>query len=149
MTVVVDYQPDVCKDFKETGFCGFGDTCKFLHDRSDYKAGWQLDRDWDEAQKAKRDKEARLLMGEADDEDEGTNDKNDKKDKNELPFACLVCKELWASCRDPVVTRCGHYFCEACALKQNAKTGKCFACGKGTRGIFNSATDIIKQFKPK
>jgi RING finger protein 113A len=52
---IVDYQPDVCKDYRgastspfslprrtpshtdiplsETGFCGFGDTCKFLHDR--------------------------------------------------------------------------------------------------------------------
>jgi RING finger protein 113A len=53
---VIDYQPDVCKDYKgvlwpglfglhisnlrshdtrttETGYCGFGDTCKFLHDR--------------------------------------------------------------------------------------------------------------------
>lgn len=29
-------QPDICKDYKETGFCGFGDSCKFLHDRSDY-----------------------------------------------------------------------------------------------------------------
>jgi len=25
---VTDYQPDVCKDYKETGFCGFGDSCK-------------------------------------------------------------------------------------------------------------------------
>ena len=23
-TVRWDYQPDICKDFKETGFCGFG-----------------------------------------------------------------------------------------------------------------------------
>ncbi|XP_019522090.1 PREDICTED: RING finger protein 113A-like, partial [Hipposideros armiger] len=36
-TVCWDYQPDICKDYKETGFCGFGDSCKFLHDRSDYK----------------------------------------------------------------------------------------------------------------
>lgn len=33
-TVRWDYQPDICKDYKETGFCGFGDSCKFLHDRS-------------------------------------------------------------------------------------------------------------------
>lgn len=32
-----DYQPDICKDYKETGYCGFGDSCKFLHDRGDYK----------------------------------------------------------------------------------------------------------------
>ena len=24
------------------------DTCKFLHDRSDYKSGWQLDMEWNE-----------------------------------------------------------------------------------------------------
>jgi len=28
----IDYQPDVCIDFKETGYCGYGDSCKFLHD---------------------------------------------------------------------------------------------------------------------
>ena len=46
-TVRWDYQPDICKDYKETGFCGFGDSCKFLHDRSDYKHGWQLEQDWE------------------------------------------------------------------------------------------------------
>ena len=138
MTVLVDYQPDVCKDYKETGFCGFGDSCKFLHDRSDYKAGWQLDRDWDEAQKALKANNAPNHQDPTKGEDDGS-----------LPFACLICKEPWtsSSCADPVVTKCGHYFCEACALKQNAKTGKCFTCGKSTRGIFNSATDIIKRFK--
>jgi RING finger protein 113A len=44
MSVRFDYQPDVCKDYKETGFCGFGDSCKFVHDRGDYKSGWELDR---------------------------------------------------------------------------------------------------------
>ena len=33
-TVRWDYEPMLCKDFKETGYCGFGDTCKFMHDRS-------------------------------------------------------------------------------------------------------------------
>ena len=35
--VRIDYQPDVCKDYKETGTCGFGDSCIYLHDRGDYK----------------------------------------------------------------------------------------------------------------
>ena len=43
-----DYAPDICKDYKETGFCGFGDSCKFMHDRSDYKFGWQLEKEWDD-----------------------------------------------------------------------------------------------------
>eukprot|EP01031_Cornospumella_fuschlensis_P046071 gene46071-56396_t len=55
-TVRFDYQPDICKDYKETGFCGFGDSCKFLHDRSDYKSGWQLEKEWEEKQNNKKRK---------------------------------------------------------------------------------------------
>lgn len=43
-SIRVDYQPDLCKDYKETGYCGYGDACKFLHDRGDYKAGWEIER---------------------------------------------------------------------------------------------------------
>ena len=107
-----------------------------------------MDKDWDAQQKERKEKEARLMMGE---EEDGAENKADGGGGggDGLPFACLVCKEPWASCVDPVVTKCGHYFCETCALKQNTKTGKCFACGKSTRGIFNSATEIIKQFKQR
>lgn len=49
-----DYAPDICKDFKETGFCGFGDSCKFMHDRSDYKFGWQLEKEWDDGKYQKQ-----------------------------------------------------------------------------------------------
>jgi len=51
-----DYQPDICKDYKETGFCGYGDQCKFLHDRGDYKSGWQLEKEWEEKQLQKKRK---------------------------------------------------------------------------------------------
>lgn len=82
---LVDYQPDVCKPYKETGFCGYGDSCKFLHDRGDYLAGWQLDKlDPVEAQQAVQDEE------------------------EDVPFACLICKKEFT---DPVVTKCGHYYC--------------------------------------
>uniref|UniRef100_A0A1I7Y0C0 C3H1-type domain-containing protein n=1 Tax=Steinernema glaseri TaxID=37863 RepID=A0A1I7Y0C0_9BILA len=47
-TIRWDFAPDVCKDYKETGFCTFGDSCKFMHDRSDYKHGWEIERDYQE-----------------------------------------------------------------------------------------------------
>ncbi|KAM7262332.1 hypothetical protein ACFE04_021409 [Oxalis oulophora] len=55
-----DYQPDICKDYKETGYCAYGDSCKFMHDRGDYKPGWQMKKEWDEAEKARKRK---LAMG--------------------------------------------------------------------------------------
>jgi hypothetical protein len=60
----MDYQPDICKDYKETGYCGFGDSCKFMHDRGDYKSGWQLEREWKEEQTAKQ----KRLMGQGTEE---------------------------------------------------------------------------------
>ena len=37
------------------------------------------------------------------------------------------------------VSRCKHYFCEACALKQYRKTTRCAVCGQQTSGVFNPA----------
>jgi hypothetical protein len=48
------------KDWKETGFCGYGDACKFMHDRGDYKSGWQLEKEWDQQQ----ERERRKMLGE-------------------------------------------------------------------------------------
>jgi hypothetical protein len=48
-----------------------------------------------------------------------------------------------------VVTRCGHHFCSACAIKRFAKTPKCIACGAPTSGIFNRADKVIKKLKDK
>jgi len=54
ITSMFDYKPDICKDYKETGYCGYGDSCVFLHDRSDYKSGWQIEKEWDEEQLKKQ-----------------------------------------------------------------------------------------------
>lgn len=59
---------------------------------------------------------------------------------------CLIWTSLWY--RDPVVTRCKHYFCETCALRHNSlNKGKCAICEQPTNGIFNVATDITKKVK--
>lgn len=140
MSIRVDYQPDVCKDYKETGYCGFGDACKFLHDRGDYKAGWELDRDWEAQQKAQRERIEAAMS---------SSDRGSEEEDDDIPFACLICRRPWAEVQDPVVTRCRHYFCEQCALQHNAKSKKCFACDQPTGGIFNVAADIIKREKKR
>lgn len=134
-TVIFDYKPDICKDYKETGYCGYGDACKFVHDRGDYKSGWELEKEWDEKQAAKKQIANFDPYAEASDEEE----------EDDLPFACYICRRPWQDVQDPVVTQCKHYFCEQCALKHNAKSGKCFVCDKPTRGIFNVANEIHKK----
>jgi len=139
ITCRFDYQPDICKDWKETGYCGYGDSCKFLHDRGDYKTGWQLEREFEEEQKKKR--EAALAGKEynADANEYFVGDDDEK-----LPFACLICKEPF---KNPVVTKCKHYFCEDCALQHYQKDQSCAVCKENTSGIFNVALDVIKKVK--
>ncbi|KAF8944608.1 hypothetical protein BGZ47_004010 [Haplosporangium gracile] len=133
-----DYQPDICKDYKETGFCGYGDSCIYMHDRGDYKAGWQLDQEWEAEQRAKK---AALIEG-LDPEAESSSDEDD-----DVPFACLICREPFTR---PVVTKCNHYFCEKCALKRYAKTPKCAACQTPTGGLFNAVPkDFLKKVAEK
>ncbi|KAJ2957502.1 hypothetical protein NQZ79_g6787 [Umbelopsis isabellina] len=139
VTARFDYQPDVCKDYKETGFCGYGDSCIFMHDRGDYKSGWQLEKEWEEAQKKKTQ-----FGGGAGDQYAIDSDEDDSDE--ELPFACLICREEF---KNPIVTKCGHYFCEKCAIKNFAKSTKCFACGASTGGIFNTAKNLIAKIEEK
>jgi len=74
-------------------------------------AGWQMEREWDQEEKARKQ---RLARGEVDTE-EGEGAGNDSDDDDDaLPFACFICREPFT---DPVVTQCKHYFCEHCALK--------------------------------
>ncbi|KAF9520985.1 hypothetical protein BS47DRAFT_1335072 [Hydnum rufescens UP504] len=122
---VIDYQPDVCKDYKETGYCGFGDTCKFLHDRGTYLQGWQLD-------KIAADPKKKATAEESD------------TDEEDIPWACYICRKPYT---DPVVTRCQHYFCSACAIKRFAKTPKCAACSAPTGGIFNRADKVVEKMR--
>ncbi|KJE96554.1 zinc finger protein [Capsaspora owczarzaki ATCC 30864] len=130
-TVRFDYQMDVCKDYKETGFCGFGDTCKFMHDRGDYKTGWQLDKEWDEHKKAADSKPK-------------TGAKEVFTRDDDLPFACHICRGDFVN---PVVTRCKHYFCEKCALEHAKKSSLCAVCQSATNGMFNRAKDLADALK--
>lgn len=73
-------------------------------------------------------------------------DVEDSDSEEDVPFACLICRKHFTN---PVVTRCGHYFCSDCAIKRFAKTPKCIACGAQTGGIFNRADKILEKMNKK
>jgi RING finger protein 113A len=146
---VTDFAPDVCKDYKQTGFCGFGDSCKFLHAREAYAQGWQLDREWEINTKGKKPTGGKTV---ASANREGGNaatagdDADDEALLESIPFACILCKESYKS---PVVTKCGHFFCEACALKRYRKDPSCAACKASTNGVFNVAKKLNRLLDRK
>ncbi|KAJ9172534.1 hypothetical protein P3X46_015763 [Hevea brasiliensis] len=110
-----DYRPNICKDYKETGYCGYGDACKFMHDGGDYKPGWQLEKE-------------NLALREDEDGVEQSNEEEEEEDDDydSLPFACFIC-------RQPLVD------------PHHAKNKKCFVCSQSTLGIFNTAHEIPKK----
>ena len=151
-TARFDYQPDICKDYKDTGFCGFGDTCIYLHDRGDTLTGWQLEEQWEEEQKRKKEQQEREFQGFLD--GKGINANNDNHDAGQkkvaaitaddgLPYACHICRRPFT---DPVVTACGHYFCESCIMDRvRNESETCPICSKDTHGVFNQPTKLINK----
>ena len=127
-----DYAAGICKDYKETGYCGFGDTCIFMHDRSDYKQGWELELEYEK--NLQNQKEQEELPPEVEDL------------KDDFPTNCPIC---FKDFQNPVKTNCGHYFCESCCLKKFAKSQKCAECSRDTGGVFNSARDLVLHLESK
>ncbi|KAJ4417611.1 RNA-splicing factor [Gnomoniopsis sp. IMI 355080] len=143
---VMDYAPDVCKDYKQTGFCGFGDNCKFLHSREDYKQSWSLDREWEDVTKGKKNLGGTVVASA--DRNKAQEDDDDAEEAllESIPFVCLICRGPY---RSPIITRCGHYFCEPCALQRYRKDPSCAQCGSGTNGVFNSGKRLKKLLDKK
>ncbi|KAI1872191.1 uncharacterized protein JN550_003910 [Neoarthrinium moseri] len=143
---VTDFAPDVCKDYKQTGFCGFGDNCKFLHAREDYKQGWQLDREWENVSKGKNMGGTVVASADRQGAADDAEDPAEAAMLEKIPFACIICKGPY---RSPIRTRCDHYFCEPCALQRYRKDPSCAACGAGTNGVFNNAKTLNKLLEKK
>ena len=100
-----DYAPGICKDFKETGYCGFGDTCIFVHDRSDYKLGWELEQEWNKLQREKELKKIKEGKYYSSDDDSSCECNNENEDDK----ICKICNKEFV---EPVVISCNHIFCE-------------------------------------
>ena len=153
-----DYQPDICKDYKETGFCGFGDTCIYLHDRGDTLAGWQLEKEWEERKKRELEAKEKEMdnfirstsdkIGYISGKDETKNEDRLKGevggDDDGLPYACHICRGPFDN---PVVTPCLHYFCEKCIMKAYKINSLCPICSKDVHGVFNFPTKLVSKKK--
>lgn len=140
-----DYQPDVCKDYKDTGFCGYGDSCKFMHDRGDYKTGWQLEAEYQKQKERQKEREMLGKVGEDSDEERERDKFKIRDGEDELPFACHLCRGPFS---DPMRTTCGHYFCAECASSHfRAKSTRCPLCEKQTYGMLSAAPKLKAKAK--
>lgn len=101
-------------------------------------SGHQLDREWENVTKGRKTLNGTIVASARKSKDEESDQEDDDELEN-IPFACIICKEDYKS---PIVTRCGHYYCEACALKRYRKNPACCACGADTKGVFNVATKL-------
>ena len=105
-TAVVDYQPDVCKDFWLTGYCGYGDTCKFLHIRDELRQTAPVTKDWEV-------------------------DKKEVVNERDLSV-CAICQQKHTA---PVMAECRHIFCKRCFRLRLANDKTCVVCGQESAGI--------------
>ncbi|CCH61188.1 hypothetical protein TBLA_0E01280 [Henningerozyma blattae CBS 6284] len=120
ISTLMDYQPDICKDFFQNGYCGYGDNCKFLHTReklNEYSNEFRPNKN--EVSKIGRQNESKPV--------------NNIKDDNSIPKECKICnREL----KKPIIkTNCDHYFCNDCFVKSIIKSTNCKVCGKDTQGV--------------
>lgn len=137
----IDYAMGICTDFKRTGYCGYGDNCIFLHDRTDIKSSWEIDR---EIKKAKLKELDMLKKGININSKETFTEKNKLKDE----ITCPICKKIIVN---PVSTICNHLYCEQCINNHYKNESKaCLICNKHLKGVFNNsklAEIKIAQYK--
>ncbi|EDK43014.1 pre-mRNA splicing factor CWC24 [Lodderomyces elongisporus NRRL YB-4239] len=138
VTTITDFQPDVCKDFLQTGYCGYGDTCKFLHVRDESRQKKTIIREWENV--AKKGKYGSTLSTLAKYTPSLVQSLHQQQQQQQVlvkdlqPFKCPICKKDY---KNPIKTQCGHLACKLCFLDRYKKQRKvgCFICNKDVEGV--------------
>ena len=138
-TTTIDYQPDLCKDYYETGYCGYGDNCRFIHDRSITKTSLQLDKEYDEKLKREASKKAEELYEECKKEQKEEEMKKNMNEEMELKKKCIQCKKEFNDNNTPMTMKCNHWICRNCCIGCK----NCIRCGNSTGGVFKA----VKKWK--
>lgn len=118
--IYMDFEPLLCKEFKLKGYCGYGDTCKFIHSRDDYINENKLTKKhWKKSQEEKKkdDPVEKVVVT-----------KSDNCGICKTPFEADESKKL-------IQLNCQHIFCRSCfmeQLKQNKMD--CPECGIDSKG---------------
>ncbi|KAL6931681.1 uncharacterized protein HGUI_00920 [Hanseniaspora guilliermondii] len=117
--IYMDYEPLLCKEYKLKGYCGYGDTCKFIHSRDDYINENKLTKKhWKNSQESK--------------EEERKVDVVIKKSD-----LCGVCKVPFDSdsTKKLIQLVCKHVFCKSCFMERlKNKKMECPECGSDSKG---------------
>lgn len=117
--IYMDYEPLLCKEYKLKGYCGYGDTCKFIHSRDDYINENKLTKKhWKNSQENKvEEKKVEVVLKKSD--------------------LCGVCKLSFDSdlSKKFIQLICQHVFCKSCFMER-LKMNKmdCPECGHDSKG---------------
>lgn len=132
----IDYGQDICKDYYETGFCGFGDSCKFIHTRLEQKSTWELEREFIKLQNEKLNSTSSV--------DVDVDVKKEMESKKIVERKCSLCL------REPpnipfLLAPCNHLFCEDCyMMDMDEENISCPDCGFDLTGktmLYSAAGD--------
>jgi RING finger protein 113A len=109
-----------------------------MHDRGNYKTGWQMEKEFEEEQKKKGLAQELRMQGLLDDDE--PDEDLDLQALLNVQFACPITRKPFI---DPVVTQCGHYFEQRAAIKHYGKSSRCAVCNKPTYGVFNKGIKLL------
>ena len=111
-------------------------------------SGWQLEKAWEEKQKAKKkeqEEQMERFMNGVGESENGNGASALSSADDGLPFACFLSRKAF---QDPVVTTCGHYFSQSDLQDYFSKQDgdmRCPICKKNTHGVMNQPTKLIAK----